>query len=284
VETQFALASGAKALTALAVVSLIEAGVLARDARVREWLGDDLQLIGDDVTVGHLLTHTSGIGDYLDEARDDLPEYAMPISVHRLATTEDYVQVLDGFPPKFAPGERFAYSNGGYVVLALVAERASGVSYYDLVDERVCRRAGMRDTAFLRSDELPAAAALGYVSETRTNVFHLPVRGSGDGGVYSTLADVESLWRALCAGEIVSREWVSELTRPHTERYGLGFWVGGDRTWLTGADHGVSFYSEHRQGRTRTVISNTTDGAWPVARSWRETSRRGSDPGRRGRS
>jgi CubicO group peptidase (beta-lactamase class C family) len=250
-------------------VALIEDGVLARDARVREWLGDDLPLIGGDVTVEHLLSHTSGIGDYLDEERDDLPEYAMPISVHRLATTEDYVQVLAGFPPKFAPGERFAYSNGGYVVLALVAERASGVSYHDLVAERVCAPAGMRDTAFLRSDELPGTAALGYVSEQRTNVFHLPVRGNGDGGVYSTLADVASLWRALFAGAIVSEEWVREMTRPHTEQYGLGFWVGSDRTWVTGADAGVSFYSECREGRVRTVISNTTDGAWPVARAWR---------------
>ncbi len=81
----------------------------------------------------------------------------MPVPVHELATTEDYLAVLGGHPAKFPPGERFAYCNSGYVVLALIAERTSGVPYHELVRQRVCERAGMRDTAFLRSDELPGA-------------------------------------------------------------------------------------------------------------------------------
>ena len=112
--------------------------------------------------------------------------------MHELATTEQFLAVLDGHPTAFPPGERFAYCNGGYVVLALIAERASGVPFHELVRRRVCEPAGMRDTEFLRSDELPGRAALGYltVDGSRTNVFHLPVRGSGDGGIYSTAADV----------------------------------------------------------------------------------------------
>ena len=81
----------------------------------------------------------------------------MPVPVHELATTEQYLAALDGHPTKFAPGERFAYCNGGYVVLALIAERATGVPFHDLVRRRVCEPAGMLDTAFLRSDELPRA-------------------------------------------------------------------------------------------------------------------------------
>ncbi len=273
-ETQFALASGGKGFTALAVVSLVEEGVLSLDMRVREMLGDDLPLIDDRVTIEHLLAHRSGIGDYLDEdTLDDPNAYVMPVPVHELATTEDYLAALDGHPQKFSPGERFAYCNGGYVVLALLAERASGVSFPDLVHERVCERAGLRDTAFLRSDELPGNAAIGYVGETRTNVFHLPVRGSGDGGIYSTLADVEALWRAFFAGGIVSSRFVEEMTRLRSERYGLGFWLEPDGApCLEGADAGVSFRSLHDPERrvTHTVISNTTDGAWPVARLLRE--------------
>ena len=64
-----------------------------------------------------------------------------------------------------APGERFAYCNGGYVVLALIAERASGTAFHDLVEHRVCAPAGMVDTAFLRSDELPGGVALGYLAD-----------------------------------------------------------------------------------------------------------------------
>ena len=283
VDTQFGLASGGKTLTALAVVSLVEDGVLALGTTARSLLGDDLPLIGDDVTVEHLLAHRSGIGDYLDEETElDLSAYAMPVPVQELATTEDFLAVLDGFPPKFAPYERFAYCNGGYVVLALIAERASGVPYHDLVEERVCKPAGMGDTAFPRSDELSGPVALGYVEMDgtwRTNVFHLPVRATGDGGVYSTVADIRSLWTAFFQGEIVSAGWVHEMTRrrsdaEHGMGYGLGFWLdeSSEVVLIEGVDAGVSFRSTHdpRSDLTRTVISNTTEGAFPLVRFLRE--------------
>jgi CubicO group peptidase (beta-lactamase class C family) len=283
VDTRFAIASGAKGLTALTVVSLVEDGLLELSTTARSLLGDDLPLIGDDVTVEHLLAHRSGIGDYLDEETDvDVDAYLMPVPVHELATSEDYLAVLDGHPPKFAPDERFAYCNGGYVVLALLAERVSGVPFHELVVQRVCEPAGMRDTEFLRSDELPGRVALGYLEvdgEWRSNVFHLPVRGSGDGGVYTTVADVRSLWSAFFAGSIVSLDWVKEMVRPRSDvprtsglirRYGLGFWLHAptDTALLVGSDAGVSFHSTHdpRSDLTYTVVSNTTDGAWPLAR------------------
>ncbi len=280
VDTQFAVASGAKGLTAVAVVSLVEDGVLALSTTARSVLGRDLPLIRDDVTIEHLLSHRSGIGDYLDEeAGHDLADYVMPVPVHELATTEQYLAVLDGHATKFPPGERFAYSNGGYVVLALIAERASGVPFHEVVRRRVCEPAGMGDSEYLRSDELPGRAAVGYLTidgVARTNVFHLPVRGSGDGGIYSTVADVASFWTALFAGRLVSGDWVAEMARPRSDvprarrRYGLGFWLdeSGDVVMLEGCDAGVSFRSVHDPGRriTHTVVSNTSDGAWPITR------------------
>ena len=134
-----AIASGAKGLTALAVVSLVEDGTLDLTTTARSVLGNDLPLIDDDVTVEHLLAHRSGIGDYLDEeAGYEITDYVMPVPVHELATTEEFLAVLDGHPTVFPPGERFAYCNGGYVVLALIAERASGAPFHDLVRRRVC--------------------------------------------------------------------------------------------------------------------------------------------------
>jgi CubicO group peptidase (beta-lactamase class C family) len=272
-ETQFATASGTKGLTALTVVGLIEDGLIELSTTARSMLGDDLPLIRDDVTIEHLLAHRSGIGDYLDEEADyDIADYVMPVPVHELATTEQYLAVLDGHETKFQPGEQFAYCNGGYVVLALIAERATGVPFHELVRERVCERARMVDTEFLRSDELPGRAALGYLTAygSRTNVLHLPVRGSGDGGIYSTAADISSFWRAFFGGRVVPERWVAEMTRPHSERYGLGFWLDHSRdvVMLEGSDAGVSFRSAHHPGRgvTYTVISNTSEGAWPVAR------------------
>ena len=277
VDTQFALASGAKSLTALTVVSLIADGSLELATPARSVLGDDLPLIADDVTIEHLLAHRSGIGDYFDEHDGHvMTDYALSVPVHTLTTTEDYVGILDGHPTVFPAGTRFAYNNGGFVVLALIAERAAGMAFYDLVRQRVCEPAGMGDTAFLRSDELPGRAALGYLGDgPRTNVLHLPVRGTGDGGVYSTAADISSLWRALFAGKIVPEQWVAEMVLPRSEapenegRYGLGFWLHTTSAVVAmeGYDAGVSFRSEHdpATGTTHTLISNTTDGAWPVS-------------------
>ena len=283
VDTQFGIASGAKGFTALTVMSLIEEGRLDLATTARSVLGYDLPLIGDDVTVEHLLADRSGIGDYFDEdVHDDVADYVLPVPVHELATTEDYLRVLGGHETKFAPGERFSYNNGGFVVLALIAERAAGVPFPDLVVQRVCAPAGMRATAFLRSDELPGGAAIGYLATDvlRTNALHLPVRGSGDGGIYSTAANIHALWTAVFAGRIVSMDSVREMTRPRSDapeesaRYGLGFWLheSCDTVVLLGSDAGVSFRTAHDpQGRfTYTVISNVSDNAWPIARHLQE--------------
>jgi CubicO group peptidase (beta-lactamase class C family) len=278
-DTQFGLASGVKAMTALTVMSLVEDGALRLDTTARSLLGDDLPLIGDDVTVEQLLAHRSGIGDFLDEDLEgDIADHVLAAPVHLFETTEHWLTVLDGHPPKFAPGERFSYCNGGYVVLALLAERATGsrTPFHDLVAQRVCAPAGMHDTAFLRSDELPARAALGYLTADgpRTNVLHLPVTGTGDGGIYSTAADVHAFWDALFAGAIVPPARVSEMTRSRSDdpeshrRYGLGFWLHATRdvVMIEGYDAGVSFRSAHDpvERVTYTVIANWSDGAWPL--------------------
>ncbi|MEV0800669.1 serine hydrolase domain-containing protein [Kribbella sp. NPDC050281] len=277
-DTRFGIASGSKGFTALAVLSLVQDGALELSTTARSVLGKDLPLIADDVTVEHLLTHTSGIGDYLDEEADaEITDYFVG-AAHELTTTEAFLPLLDGHPTKFRAGERFAYCNGGFVVLALLAERVSGVGYHDLVRQRVLRPAGMTRTDFLRSDELPADAAVGYLpldGVDRSNVFHLPVLATGDGGIHTTAADMSTFWRALFAGDIVDS--VEEVVRPRRDvpeksrRYGLGFWLheSNDTAILTGYDAGASFKSTHdpHTGTTCTVLSNTSPGAWPIARA-----------------
>jgi CubicO group peptidase (beta-lactamase class C family) len=114
VETQFGIASGTKGLTALAVMGLVERERFELGTTARSLLGGDLPLIADDVTIEHLLAHRSGIGDYLDEdALDAISDYVMPVPVHQLATTEQYLSVLGGHETVFPAGERFAYNNGG---------------------------------------------------------------------------------------------------------------------------------------------------------------------------
>jgi CubicO group peptidase (beta-lactamase class C family) len=279
-DTRFAIASGTKGLTALTVMSLIEEGALALSTTARSILGEDLPLIDDAVTVEHLLGHRSGIGDFLDEDDDfhnDITAYMLTVPPQDLADTSQYLPVLDGHPQKFAPDTDFSYCNGGYVVLALIAERVTGTPFHSLVHSRVCAPAGMDSTAFLRSDEPSSRTALGYMKidgSWRTNVFHLPVRGNGDGGIYSTTGDFTKFWQALFAGKIVSS--VSLMTTARSEspkdklHYGLGFWLptGKDTVMLEGYDAGVSFRSTHNPatGLTYTVISNSSEGTWPIAR------------------
>ena len=142
--TRISAASGNKGFTALVIMRLVEDGKLGLKDLVRPILGDDLPLIDDAVTIEHLLTHTSGIGDYLDEEGDgEIDDYIFSLPLHALAETEAFLPALDGFPQKFPPGERFSYCNGGYVVLALVAERVSGRDFHELVQTEVCDRAGL---------------------------------------------------------------------------------------------------------------------------------------------
>jgi CubicO group peptidase (beta-lactamase class C family) len=248
------------------------------DDRVRPLLGDDLPLIDDAVSVEQLLAHTSGIGDYLDEdGEGEIDDYVLPVPVHTLAETSGFLPVLDGHPQACPPGDHFAYNNAGFVVLALVAERASGRGYHELVTAEVCERAGLVATGFLRSDELPGDAAPGYLDAEgdRTNVLHLPVRGNGDGGIWSTADDLHRFWLALDAGRIIGPDLVSVMTAPRHDvpeegmRYGLGLWLHptGPALVMEGCDAGVSMRSIHdpRTGTTASVLGNTALGAWPVA-------------------
>ena len=233
------------------------------------------------MTVEQLLAHRSGIGDYVDEEVEyDPNDYVMPVPVHELANTEEYLAVLDGHPTKFAPDERFGYCNGGYVVLALIAERASGTPFHELVRERVCEPAGMHRhgvSALGRASRAHRAR----LSRSRRRIAQQHAstcRFAAPATAVSTRPRRTSaaLWNAFFAGRIVSTDWVGEMVRPRSDvpeesaRYGLGFWLHAstDAVRVSGGDAGVSCYSIHdrRATLTYTVLSNTTGGAWPVAR------------------
>ena len=278
-ETEFAIASGTKTFTAVTVMSLVQDGLLHLGDEVHGSFGPAGDVVQPGVTVRHLLAHTSGLGDYLDEEQSgDNNDYVLDVPVHRLTGPAEFLPLLRGRPAMFPPGARFKYCNSGYVLLALIIERAARCSYYEAVHQRVLRPAGMNQTAFLRLDELPGSAAIGYLPNRswRSNHLHLPVRGGGDGGAYSTVGDIGRFWRELFAGSIVAREVVESMIHPHhapsenSRGYGLGFWLARDaRTvQLEGADAGISFRSGFapQTGLLYTVISNTTSGAWPVVK------------------
>lgn len=276
-DTRFGTASATKGMTALAVMSLIESGALTVETPMREVLGDLLPMADERVTIAHLLNHQSGVGDYLhEESLGDIDDHILDVPVHTLERAIDYLPLIDARPQVFAPGEKFAYNNSGYIILAIIIEKLTDSSYHETVATRVLEPAGITGGGFFRSDDLPDNTALGYLENGRTNVFHLPVIGTGDGGIYLTLDDVSSFWKALFAGQIVSTASVELMTTPtHSgddgRGYGLGFWVKerGDLVALEGMDPGVSFRSTYRQstGDMYVVMSNTSSGVWPISRA-----------------
>ena len=161
-DTRLATASATKGFTALTVASLVDSGHLRFDTPLRTLVEDALPLVDPEVTIEHLLGHTSGVGDYIDEELvGDIDDHVLGVSAHELVVPDDYLPLMTGLPQTSAPGERFVYNNSGYVILSLAIERAGAGSFHDLVRQRVFEPARMTHTAFLRSDDRPSDAAIG---------------------------------------------------------------------------------------------------------------------------
>jgi len=201
-----------------------------------------------------------------------------------LREPRDYLAVFPDEPMKFTPGERFSYSNGGYITLGIVIEEISGRSYRDFVESEIFEPAGMSRSGYFAMNKLPGNTAFGYVEEDdgwRTNIYDLPVIGALDGGAFTTVGDMTKLWDAFWAYRILPEEIVNIFTKPHSEvgeegkniRYGHGIWIydngrGTREEYVEGCDAGVSFRSGRNRGSDLevTVISNTTSGVWPILR------------------
>jgi CubicO group peptidase (beta-lactamase class C family) len=281
--TRFGIASGTKFFTALAIGKLVEAGKLVFSTRLKDCLALDFPRYSPEITIEHLLTHTSGIPDYYDEEKiTDFDNFTVSLPWYALKGPRDYLAVFPDEPMKFAPGERFSYSNGGYILLGVVIEALSGLKYQDFVEQEIFKAAGMNRSGFFPFNRLPEKTATGYVEEAqgwRTNIYNLPIVGASDGGAYTTAQDVAALWKAFWGYKILSRELVEMVARPRVKAegedenisYGYGLWIredenGNREEYFVGCDAGVSFKSSvnREKGLQVTVMSNTTDGAWPV--------------------
>ena len=277
-DTAFAIASGTKLFTGLAICKLIDSDKLSLDSNLGNLLPYDLGQINKNITIYQLLTHTSGVGDYIDEDAEDFDNMLAALYVkypaHRWERLDYYLQMMTDLPPKFEPGARFSYSNSGYVLLGLVVETASGVSFQQFVQDEIIKPCGLTHTGFYRADALPPNTALGYMKnedagEWRVNINDLPIIGGSDGGMYSCATDMDTLWRALFDGKILSKAMTAAFLTPHitieadeeegtVESYGLGVYLfkDGDKTFyfIMGVDSGVGFFSGYYPA-TKTVVS-----------------------------
>lgn len=220
VETRFRMGSMNKMFTAIAVLQLIEAGKLGLNDPILKYLPDyPNRDLASKVTVRNLLTHTGGTGDIFGE----------PFWKNRLSLREhrDYVR-LYGSRDQLAGG--FIYSNYGYVLLGVLIEKVSGISYYDYVEKNIFAPAGMASTGSLPEVETVPNRAPGYRRRQGTwvsNADTLPWRGTAAGGGYSTVGDLLRFAQALEAGKLVSKAMVAEATRMQERRSGYGFFSRG---------------------------------------------------------
>jgi CubicO group peptidase (beta-lactamase class C family) len=270
-DTRFAIASGTKLFTALGIGVLIDQGVISLATTMEEIDREYTGFIDKQATILQLLTHTSGIYDYYDEEiEQDYEHFSVEIPWYTLETPSDYYPLFKGKGMKYRAGERYSYSNGGYVFLGLLIEKLTGALYRDFARDRVLQPAGMNRSGFYAFNDLPENTANGYLKDRRTtNIYQLPVRGGGDGGLYTTTDDLRAFWDSLFSYRILSQELTTTYLETHsvldpTTGYGCGVFkrLDDSRFAIMGGDAGVGFTSWYfvQDRLTINILSNITNG------------------------
>lgn len=272
--TRFATASLSKMFTAVGVLDAAGRGELRLDDSVVGILPPQRRpgTLRDDVTVHHLLSHTSGIADYFEED-EDLPGYRedygalwADLPTYRV---RDYVALLPLFadlPPVCPPGTAYHYSNAGYVLLGILLAEVSGMPFAEAVGSRVFGPAGMRSSGYLAMDEVHPDIAHGYLRPLtpggpwRTNIYSVPAVGGGDGGALVTAEDVERFLRAVALGGVwrgVTPDLVLTRRAAAAEGWssGYGVEVRDDGVFgKDGGDPGVAAVSRYDPATDTTAV------------------------------
>lgn len=235
--TNYRLASVTKQFTATAILRLAEEGKLSLDDGVRKWL-PSLPPVADAITIRHLLTHTSGLIDYED---------VMPADTTVQLKDADVLRLLESQPTTyFTPGTSYRYSNSAYALLALIVERASGVSFATYLNQRIFSPLGMSATvAHEEGISTVANRAYGHTFAdgkwTRTEQ-SLTSAVLGDGGVYSSIDDLAK-WDAALYDAFYAQAFVpATKTDAAGVEYGFGWRIsehrGARMLWHSGETRG----------------------------------------------
>lgn len=260
--TNYRLASITKQFTAAAILLLAEDGVVGLDDRVRKWL-PTLPEADAGITIRHLLTHTSGLIDYESLMPADLDVQLRDADVLELQEQESGLY--------FTPGTRYRYSNGGYALLALIVERASGQTFQSFLKQRIFLPLGMTNTlAYVQAGPPVPERAYGHSlidgRWTRTDQ-SLTSAVLGDGGIYSSIDDLAKWDAALYDDRLLSDGSRRLAFTPWTKtdvpdvEYGFGWRITGETLWHSGESIGFRNVIVRWPERRLTVIvlSNRND-------------------------
>ncbi|EJS68494.1 serine hydrolase domain-containing protein [Bacillus wiedmannii] len=278
-QTKFGIASGCKIFTAIGICQLVEKGVITFQTKLKECLSIKFPNFNEDITIHHLLTHSSGIPDYFDESiLDNFEDLWKETPMYLLKSLKDFLPLFQSRSMMFAPGSKFHYNNAGFIILGLIIEEQTGLKFTEYIEKNIFKPIGMNDSGYFSLDTLPRYTALGYIKDEtnqnwRTNIYSIPIIGGSDGGAFITAPDMLKFWEALFNFEIISREYTKILLTPHiqvnnNQSYGYGIWIETRENEIfkyhvMGYDPGVSFRSAVYLGLGITVVIPSNKGAGP---------------------
>jgi D-alanyl-D-alanine carboxypeptidase len=282
--TKFNLGSMNKMFTAVAIAQLAQAGKLSFTDNVGKHLpGYPNKEVAEKVTIHHLLTHTSGMGSYFGEK--------FAAQREKLLTVADYLPLFASEPLSFPPGEKFQYSNSGFMLLGAIIEKLSGQDYYSYVQEHIYKPAGMNDTGFYEPGKEIPNLAIGYTrmspdghpqEEIRDNTGLREIKGGPAGGGFSTAPDLVKFHQALFGYKLLDKSHTEIITTGKVDggrgmKYGYGFGdinMGGKRSvGHNGGFPGIAanFEMFPESGYTAVELMNTDPPAlMPVGKAIRE--------------
>jgi CubicO group peptidase (beta-lactamase class C family) len=288
-DVRFDTASITKLFTTVAMLQLIDRHVLAFETSAIEYLGLEGTRISKDVHVFHLLTHTSGIGDDCEEeAGEKYEDLWKTRPNYSIRNTEDFLPQFIHKEPNFAPGQGCRYCNCSFVLLGLMIEKATGMSYRDYVRSHVFEKAGMTHSDFFDMGQVNEMVAEGCdpirkedekIAGWKRNIYSYPPIGSPDGGAHVTARDLDRFFRAIQSGKLISQESTEAILSPHVEykekdgwtmKYGYCFWFYIEKhgnvvcCQKEGVNAGASAVLRHFpvQDINVIILSNMEEGVW----------------------